>query len=161
MMHAETTMNINGKTVQRVWSLHIWWHQPNSVLSSTGIRFTTVGRLRNDSGWSWTFWIARVTLHDVEVAPYARLRVIVFAICLAFFPWEFRPWPSWSNATEKIHQIRAYAFGVQFFFKVALSFWILNIGVPFFFVVVGIIFKLSQKDAVQISWRFTVGMLTK
>ena len=31
-------------------------------------RFTTAGRVRTDSGWSWTFWIARVTLHEGEVA---------------------------------------------------------------------------------------------
>ena len=41
--------------------------------------------------------------------------------------------------------------------KVAPSFWYLNINVPFFFTM----FKWSQEDVVQISWRFTVEMLTK
>ena len=33
-------------------------------------RFTTAGRVRTDSGWSWTFWIARMiaVLLDCEVA---------------------------------------------------------------------------------------------
>ena len=66
---------------------------------------------------------------------HARLRVIVFAICLAVFPWEFRPWTFMIDQMlrKKIRQIRAYAFGVQFSFKVALLFWILNISVPFLF----------------------------
>ena len=32
-------------------------------------RFTLAGHLESDSGWSWTFQITRVTLHDCQVAP--------------------------------------------------------------------------------------------
>ena len=40
------------------------------VLNSTGRGwFTTAGRVRTDSGWSWILCIAHVTLHNCEVAP--------------------------------------------------------------------------------------------
>ena len=63
-------------------------------------RFTTAGRVRTDSGWSWTFWIARVTLHEGEVAPptsQTQARAIFFAVCLTVFCSNFDLGPSPSN----------------------------------------------------------------
>ena len=72
----------------------IWGY--GMVMNLTGDdMFTMAGRLRSDSGWSWTFRIACVTLHDCEVAPltshmFARA-IFFFATCLTAFPLEFRP----------------------------------------------------------------------
>ena len=66
------------------------------VLNSTGrIGFSTAGRLRIKSGWSWTFQIARVTVHKGEVAPLTSqtlARAIFFAVCLTVFLFKFGPW---------------------------------------------------------------------
>ena len=63
------------------------------VLNSTErIRFSTAGRVRIDSGWSWTFRIACVTLHEGKVAPLTSQTVacaILFAVCLTVFVFEF------------------------------------------------------------------------
>ena len=64
------------------------------VLNSTGhTRFTAVGGLRTDSGWSWTFRIARVTLHEGEVASLTSqtLARAIFFHCLTIVLFEFRP----------------------------------------------------------------------
>ena len=55
------------------------------VLNTTGRnRFTTAGHLRCDSGWSWTFRIARVTVHDCKVALLTSqtLARAIFGGCL-------------------------------------------------------------------------------
>ena len=55
---------------------------------------TSAGHVWTDSGWSWTFGIACVTLHEGEVAPptsQTLRRAIFFAVCLTAFPFEFRP----------------------------------------------------------------------
>ena len=65
------------------------------VLNSPGRnRFTTAGRVRTDSGWSWTFWIARMTCTwlcggttDVTNACTCHM----FAVSLTVCPCEFRP----------------------------------------------------------------------
>ena len=66
--------------------------------------------------------------HDCEVAPVwhhdvTNPRTCQFsAVCLTVFPFEFRPRTFTIGFYEKkLYHIRAYDFGVQFSFKVALS----------------------------------------
>ena len=64
------------------------------VLNSSGRnRFTAEGRVRIDSGWSWTFRISHVTVYVGEVAPLMSrtLAHAIFAVCLTVFAFEFRP----------------------------------------------------------------------
>ena len=88
------------------------------VLNLTGCnRFTTAGRERSDFGWSWTLQIARVTLHDCEVAPLTSKtlarpifhclldRLLIRISTLDLHHWILR---------KKIIQIRTYDFGEQF-----------------------------------------------
>ena len=51
------------------------------------IRLTMVGRLQSDSGWSGTFRISRVALHDCQVAQWRTSQMLARA-----FPFEHRPW---------------------------------------------------------------------
>ena len=95
------------------------------VLNSTGRnRFTPAGRVQSDSGWSWTFRIARVTLHDGQVAPLTsqKLARAIFAVCLTVFPSEIRPLALTIDYYERIlYQIRVHDFAVQFSFNNWLS----------------------------------------
>ena len=86
--------------------------------------FTTVGRVQNDSGWWWTFRIARATFHDFEVTQQ-KADVPKARMCHFFSP---SVWPSflfelWRRTFtigfygKKIYPIRAYDFGVQFPFN--------------------------------------------
>ena len=88
------------------------------VLISTGRnRFTTAGFcLRSDSGWSWTFRIARMTLHDCEVAPLISQ---TFARAIFFAAWpsscsNFDLGPSPLDSTIKYLWDQSLWFGVQF-----------------------------------------------
>ena len=83
------------------------------VLNSTAWnRFTTARRLRSDSGWSWTFRIARMTLHDCEVVPLTSQTIA----CAIFFRRlfdrlprsNFKLGPSQLDFADKICQIRDY-----------------------------------------------------
>ena len=79
----------------------------------------TIGLLpqvQSGSGRSWTSWIARVTLHNCEVASRTSqmLAHAIFSdVCLTIFPFKFRPQTFTIDSTEKKLQIRAYDFGVQ------------------------------------------------
>ena len=71
------------------------------------------------SGWSWTFWVARVTLHDCETAALTSQKLvhaILFPICLTIFQFESgcRIFIIGSNGKN---QIRAYDFELQFSFN--------------------------------------------
>ena len=87
------------------------------VLSLTGRnRFTTAGRIRTDSGWSWTFWIARVDhawlLGGTTDATNARTRHF-----FAVWPSSrsiFYPGPSPLDSTKK--SIRSELMAAFFFF---------------------------------------------
>ena len=88
------------------------------VFNLTGrIWFTMAGRLRSDSGWSWTLQNNFVALHVCEVAPLMS-QMLEFAIfSLSVWPFSrsiFDLRPSPLDSTKKIYQIRAYDFGVQF-----------------------------------------------
>ena len=88
------------------------------VLNSTGRNgFTTADHVRIDSGWSWIFQIARVTLHDCEVAPrHHKCPHVPFFRCL-FDRLPIRISTSDLHhqiLRKKIDHIRAYDFGVQF-----------------------------------------------
>ena len=52
-------------------------------------------RVVRQHGWSWTFRIACVTLHDCEVAPVTSQRLVCeiffFAVCSTIFHFEFQP----------------------------------------------------------------------
>ena len=67
--------------------------------------FTTADCVRNDSGWSWTFWIARVTLNDCEVAPlrHRSLHVPFLwpSVWRQSFSSNFDVGPSPSDSTKK------------------------------------------------------------
>ena len=111
-----------ARLVLRHWCLASRIQGCGMVLNSTGRnRFATTGRVRIVFGWSWTFQIARVTLHEGEVAPLTSqklARVMFFAVCLTGFPFEF--WPRTFTIElygKKIYPIRAYDFGVQFSFN--------------------------------------------
>ena len=96
------------------------------VLNSTGRNmFSTGVGVRNDSGWSWTFRIARVTLHDCEVAPLVPQKLahaIFFAVCLIVFQYEiWRRTLTIEFYGKKVYQIRAYGLGVQFSFNTCLT----------------------------------------
>ena len=74
------------------------------VLNSTWRnRFFTACRLRTDSGWSRTFRISRVILHEGEVAPLASqtLAHAIFSLSVCPSPHSnFDLMPSPSNSTE-------------------------------------------------------------
>ena len=46
--------------------------------------YCAVSRLRSDSGWSWTFRIARVSLHNCEVAPLTSQTFVRAIFCCLF-----------------------------------------------------------------------------
>ena len=89
------------------------WIRPNII----GLRMA--GRIRTDSGWSWTFQIARLTLHEGGVAQLTSQ-----ALASAFFSpsvwpssrlnFDLGPSPSDSTGKKSIRSGRAYDFGVQF-----------------------------------------------
>ena len=57
------------------------------ILNSTcPIRFTMAGRPRNDSGWSWTFRLGRVTLHGCKAAPTVSQLVAHAVFLLSVWP---------------------------------------------------------------------------
>ena len=97
-------------TIRRPLSRHwcqasrIWGSGMVLQLNSTGRnRITTAGCLRTDSGWSWTFWITRVTLHDCQVAPLmsqtpARAIFLLYVWPSSNFDFGLSP----SDSTEKI-----------------------------------------------------------
>ena len=66
------------------------------VLKLTGRdTFSTAGRVRSYSGWSWTFQIAHVSLHDCKVAPLVPQSSHVpffFALCLTVFQLVIWHW---------------------------------------------------------------------
>ena len=61
------------------------------VLNSTGRNmFTMAGPARNDSSWSWTFRIVRVTWLRSGTTMSQKLEcAIFFAVCLTIFQFEF------------------------------------------------------------------------
>ena len=72
------------------------------------------------SSWSLTFWIARVTLHNCKVAPlssktlaHAIFRRLLDCLPVGILTSDLHHW----ILPNKICQIRAYDFGVQFYFK--------------------------------------------
>ena len=77
------------------WSQVLTIRGCGMVLNSTGCnRFTTTGHLRSYFNWPWTFRIARMTLHDCEVAPLTSQTLApanFFAVCLTVISFEFRP----------------------------------------------------------------------
>ena len=90
-------------------------------------RFTTEGRVRTDSGWSWTFRIARVTLHESEVAPWRHKYSHLPFFTLSVWPSShsnFNLKPSPLDSTEKNYQIYLYLFFFleNFFSKLLLPF---------------------------------------
>ena len=88
------------------------------VLKSAG--HITTDRLRIESGWSWTFWIARVTLNDGEVVPLTPQRLHKpFFRCpfgrIAFQPWTFII--GFYGKRKKVIIQRGCDFGGQFSFN--------------------------------------------
>ena len=72
------------------------------VLNSTGRnRFTTASRVRIDSGWSWIFRIARLTLHNCKMAPLTS-QTLAHAI---FFCCRFDRLPVRISTSDLHHQI--------------------------------------------------------
>ena len=70
-------------------------------------RFTMASHVRSGSGWSWTFSIARVTLHDYDLAPLTPQKLARAIFSPSVWPsssLNFDVGPSPSNSTEKIYQ---------------------------------------------------------
>ena len=63
------------------------------ILNSTGrIRFTIVGRLRCDSGWSWIFWIACGTSRGDTDCITIGHTCLFKVVCLTVFLFKVWPW---------------------------------------------------------------------
>ena len=121
--------NSNRNTVKQTQAVLRRWCQASRIwgfgmvfmIRPGVLGFTTAGRVRIDSGWSWTLQFARVTLHDGKVAPLTS-QTLARAIFFALWSWlsshsNFDLGLSRSDSREKIYQIRAYDFGVQFTFN--------------------------------------------
>ena len=96
-----------------------------AILNSTGqYGFTMAGRIQLDFGWSWTFWIVRVTVtvHEGEVASLTSQTLTRAIFSLSVWPsrclnFDRGPFPSHGTLWKEIYQIRAFDFGVQFSFN--------------------------------------------
>ena len=94
------------------------------ILNSTGrIRLSTADRLWIDSGWSWTFRIARVTVHEGEVVPLTSQTLAFGFFCCLFDCLPVR------ISTSGLHHQTQWK---NFFLTRALWFWsaVLHLMLP-------------------------------
>ena len=116
MKKRDCSTDANLKTVRANFTINILIFCRRLVSWEQRVMMKTQSGSRKSYLWSWTFRNACVTLQDGEVAPpmSQTLARAIYSPSVLPSSHSIFDLPSPSNSTEKIYQIKAYNFGVQF-----------------------------------------------